>query len=59
VLDGTVADVAPVFGMTGEALAAKLGAAGLAVGAPDQTLAQVAAAAGRDGNSVLAVLAAR
>lgn len=59
VLSGRVADVAPVFGLTGDALAAKLTAAGLSVVAQDQTLAEVAEASGQDTNAVLAVLAAR
>lgn len=59
VLGGTVADVAPVFGLSGDALAAKLAAAGLSVTAQSQTLAQVAEASGQDSTAVLAVLAAR
>lgn len=59
VLEGRLADVAPVFGLSAEALASRLTASGLRVGAPDQTLAQIAAASGRDGTAVLAVLAGR
>lgn len=57
--NGTVSQVAPLFGLTGEALAEALKAAGYAVSSTDDRLSAVADASGRSGFDVVnAVVAA-
>ena len=51
-------EVAPLFDMTGEELRNKLTTAGYAFATPDQPLTDVATAAGKDSNALLAVLMA-
>jgi hypothetical protein len=51
-------DLAPLFGTDAQALRDRLTAAGYAFATPDQPLADVAAAAGKTTNELLAVLMA-
>lgn len=58
VMQGKIADVAPVFGTDGATLAAKLSAAGLKVTGPEQTLAALGQASGQSPEAVAAALLA-
>lgn len=54
----TADEVAPLLGLTGDALRDKLTAAGYTFASPDQALSEVAAAKGTDANGMLSVLMA-
>lgn len=57
---GSIAQVAPLFGLTAETLAAALKAAGYTVGSAGDTLAAIASASGKSGFDIInAVIAAR
>ena len=58
VMQGKIADVAPVFGTDGATLAAKLTAAGLTVSGPEDTLAALGQASGKSTEAVAAALLA-
>lgn len=56
--NGTLAQVAPLFGLTGEALAEALRQAGFAAAEAGATVAAIAAAEGKDAFAVIAAIAA-
>ncbi|MCB1483013.1 MAG: DUF4405 domain-containing protein [Rhodobiaceae bacterium] len=59
VINGSVAEVAPVLDMTAEALMEKLAAAGFTVTGPDQVLTDIAKASGKADADLVAVLVGR